>query len=133
MRVHGIDTETGAHGDGWVTLDRGEDGAEDVARWIDGLATAGQLSWRSVQIYRNVLRASLADAVEEGLIRRSPAARVPMPRVVSKPPKVKETEEWTDDEVTRFLEATVDHRFATRSQSPAVSTSTRRSPLAIDR
>ena len=47
---------------------------EDVARRLDGLAQAGELSWRSVQICRNMLRAALADAVEESLIRRSPAA-----------------------------------------------------------
>jgi integrase len=95
---------------GAIRLDRLD--REDVARWIDGLASGGHLSWRSVQICRTVLRAALADAVEEGLIRRSPAARVPMPRVVAKPPKEKETEAWTDDEVTRFLDAVADHRFA---------------------
>jgi integrase len=95
---------------GAIRLDRLD--REDVARWIDGLASGGHLSWRSVQICRTVLRAALADAVEEGLIRRSPAACVPMPRVVAKPPKEKETEAWTDAEVARFLDAIADHRFA---------------------
>jgi integrase len=95
---------------GAIRLDRLD--REDVARWLDDLATAGQLSWRSVQICRTVLRAALADAVEEGLLRRSPAARVPMPRVVTKPPKEKETEAWTEDQVERFLEVSADHRWA---------------------
>ncbi len=94
---------------GAIRLDRLD--REDVARWLDGLASAGQLSWRSVQVCRNVLRAALADAVEEGLIRRSPAGRVAMPRTVAKPAKVKQTEAWSEEEVTRFLEATVEHRF----------------------
>ena len=114
VRVDGIDKETGEHrprqlgtypsqrsvrtaaravrprtsrpgrGDLPDRLDR-----EDVARWLDRMATAGQLSWRSIQICRTVLRAVLADAVEEGLLARSPAARVPMPREVAKPPKQK--------------------------------------------
>jgi hypothetical protein len=50
---------------GAIRLDRLD--REDVARWIDDLADAGQLSWRSIQICRTVLRAALADAVEEGL------------------------------------------------------------------
>ena len=52
---------------------------EDVAEWIDGLASAGELSRRSVQICRTVLRAVLAEAVDEGIIPRSPAARVALP------------------------------------------------------
>ena len=62
---------------------------DDVSRWINMLADGGKLSRRSVQICRNVLRAALADAVEEALIPRSPAARVPLPRTVAKPVKVK--------------------------------------------
>jgi hypothetical protein len=54
-----------------ATLDR-----DDVARWIEGLASGGKLSKRSVQICRTVLRAALSEAVEEGLLARSPAARV---------------------------------------------------------
>ena len=67
---------------------------EDVAEWIEGLASAGELSRRSVQICRTVLRAALADAVDEGIIPRSPAARVAFPRTVAKPAKVKEIEAW---------------------------------------
>jgi integrase len=85
---------------------------EDIARWLDGLALGGELSWRSVQICRKVLRAALADAVEEGLIRRSPAARVPMPREVAKVAKEKETETWSEAEVGLFLAAIAGHRFA---------------------
>ena len=78
---------------GAIRLDRLD--REDVAGWLDGLAAAGGLSWRSIQICRTVLRAALADAVEEGLLRRSPAARVPMPRTVAKVPKQKEVEAWS--------------------------------------
>jgi integrase len=85
---------------------------EDVAHWIERLASAGQLSWRSIQICRTVLRAALADAVDEGLLHRSPAARVPMPREVAKPPKEKETEAWSADQVTQFLATSVNHRWA---------------------
>jgi integrase len=85
---------------------------EDVAEWIDTLASAGQLSRRSVQICRTVLRAALAEAVEEGIIPRSPAARVALPRTIAKPAKVKKIDAWEAADVTRFLEATSDHRWA---------------------
>ena len=90
-----------------ATLDR-----EDVARWIDALAAGGRLSKRSVQICRTVLRAALSEAVDEGLIPRSPAARVGLPRVVAKPVKEKETVAWTAEQVDRFFAATADHRWA---------------------
>ena len=85
---------------------------DDVASWITGLASAGTLSRRSVQICRNVLRASLADAVEEGLIPRSPAARVALPRTVAKPVKEKVIQAWEAADVQRFLAAVADHRWA---------------------
>ena len=85
---------------------------EDVAQWIEGLASAGDLSRRSVQICRTVLRAALAEAVDEGIIPRSPAARVALPRTVAKPAKVKDIEAWDAAEVTHFLEATREHRWA---------------------
>ena len=53
---------------------------DDVAGWIEALAAGGKLSRRSVQICRTVLRAALTEAVDEGLIARSPAARVGLPR-----------------------------------------------------
>lgn len=90
-----------------ATLDR-----DDVTRWIDGLAAGGRLSRRSVQICRTVLRAALAEAVDEGLLPRSPAARVPLPRVVAKPVIEKEAVAWTATEVDRFLAVTADHRWA---------------------
>ena len=90
-----------------ATLDR-----EDVARWIEALAVGGRLSKRSVQICRTVLRAALTEAVDEGLIPRSPAARVGLPRVVAKPVKEKEAVVWTAEQVDRFLDATTDHRWA---------------------
>jgi hypothetical protein len=59
-----------------------------------------------------VLRAALADAVEEGLLHRSPAARVPMPRAVAEPAKQKEVDAWTEEQVARFLSVSADHRWA---------------------
>ena len=90
-----------------ATLDR-----EDVARWIEALAAGGKLSKLSVQICRTVLRAALAEAVDEGLIPRSPAARVGLPRTVAKPVKEKETVAWTEQQVDRFLGVTAAHRWA---------------------
>lgn len=84
---------------------------EDVAKWLDSLARGGELSRRSIQIVRMVLRAVLDDAVEEGLIRRSPARRVPMPRQVAKTAKVNDVKAWDDVEVRRFLAAVADHRW----------------------
>ena len=85
---------------------------DDVATWISNLAEGGKLSRRGVQICRNVLRASLREAVDEGLIPRSPAARVGLPRTVAKPARVKETEAWSASEVDRFLDASASHRWA---------------------
>lgn len=85
---------------------------DDVAGWIEGLAGGGKLSRRSVQICRTVLRAALSEAVDEGLIPRSPAARVGLPRTVAKPKREKDTETWTTAQVERFLEATARHRWA---------------------
>ena len=85
---------------------------DDVADWINALAGEGKLSRRSVQICRNVLRASLADAVEEGLIPRSPAARVALPRTVAKPVKEKVIQAWEATDVERFLAAIANHRWA---------------------
>jgi integrase len=99
-----------AAGLGAIRLDRLD--REDVARWLDEMAIAGRLSWRSIQICRTVLRAALADAVEEGLLQRSPAARVSMPREVAKAPKEKEVNAWTDEQVARFLTVSADHRWA---------------------
>lgn len=96
-------------GIGAVRADRLE--REDIARWLEALATGGQLSRRSIQIIRMVLRAALDDAVATGKLRRSPAARVAMPRQVSKPPKKREAEVWSEAEVRRFLEVIRKHRW----------------------
>jgi hypothetical protein len=85
---------------------------DDVARWLDGLAAGGHYARRSIQVFRTVLRAALAEAVESGEIRRNPAARVGMPRKVVKPGLERETEAWTEEEVQRFLAAVDDHRWA---------------------
>ena len=87
---------------------------DDVAAWIEGLAAGGQLGRRSIQICRNVLRAALAEAVDEGLIARSPAARVGLPRVVAKPVIEKAAVVWDDQQVDRFLEVAGTHRWADR-------------------
>ena len=86
-------------------LDRG-----DVARWLDELARAGHFSRRSIQMLRRFLRAALEDAVQEGLLARNVAARVPMPREVAKVPKAK-TAAWTAAEVTAFLRAAQGYRW----------------------
>jgi integrase len=85
---------------------------EDVATWIDGLAAGGRLGRRSIQICRTVLRAALSEAVDEGLIPRSPAARVGLPRTVAKEVKPKDAVAWDAADVDRFLEATAEHRWA---------------------
>lgn len=85
---------------------------DDVAGWIEGLASGGRLSRRGVQICRTVLRAALSEAVDEGLIPRSPAARVGLPRTVAKPPKQKDEVVWTASQVDQFVAATADHRWA---------------------
>ena len=85
---------------------------DDVAAWIEGLAAGGQLGRRSIQACRNVLRAALAEAVDEGLITRSPAARVGLPRVVAKPVIEKAAVVWDESQVDRFLEVAGSHRWA---------------------
>ena len=85
---------------------------EDVATWIDELAAGGKLGRRSIQICRTVLRAALTEAVDEGLIPRSPAARVGLPRTVAKEVKPKDAVAWDAADVDRFLEATAEHRWA---------------------
>ena len=100
-----IDTGLGA-----VPLDRLD--REDVARWIDEIAAEGKLSRRSIQICRNVLRAALADAVDEGLLRRSPAARVAMPREVAKPERERVVDAWSSKQIDKFLATTNEHAWA---------------------
>ena len=99
-----------AAGLGAVPLDRLE--REDIARWLEEIASAGKLSRRSIQICRNVLRAALVDAAEEGLLRRSPAARVAMPRDVAKPEREREVQAWSALQVNEFLTTTSEHAWA---------------------
>ncbi|MEO6125846.1 MAG: site-specific integrase, partial [Ilumatobacteraceae bacterium] len=99
--------ERGLGGIPLARLDR-----DDISKWIIALAAGGKLSKRSVQICRNVLRAALADAVDEGLLSRSPAARVPLPRTVAKPVRKKDKPAWDAAEVDRFLAAIAGHRWA---------------------
>jgi integrase len=95
---------------GAIRVDRLE--RDDVARWLDDLAAAGKLSRRSIQKLRMVLRAALADAVDNGDLRRSPAARVGMPRQVARPDRQPVAKVWTEAEVQTFLASTADHRWA---------------------
>ncbi len=95
---------------GAIRLDRLD--REDVARWLECLAASGTLAHRSIQVCRNVLRAALADAVEEGLLRRSPAARVAMPRRIAKAGLQREATAWDRAEVAHFLDVTAEHRWA---------------------
>lgn len=83
----------------------------DVAQWFDGLAAGGKMSRRSIAIFRMVLRAALADAVENGELRRSPAARVAMPRVVAKPDLEREVDAWDEVALGKFLQAIDGHRW----------------------
>lgn len=94
---------------GAIPLDRLD--REDVAAWLETLADGGRLSRRSVQVCRMVLRAALADAVDEGLVQRSAAARVAMPKHVAKPGRVQEVQAWDDDQVRRFLDVIAGHRW----------------------
>jgi integrase len=87
-------------------------GRDDIACWLDGLAKGGQLSRRSIQLIRMVLRAALADAVEAGELRRSPAARVGLPRRVAKPDRQREAEAWTEEQLQHFLASIAEHRWA---------------------
>src|SRR5690606_34586104 len=96
-------------GVGAVRVDRLE--RDDVARWLGELAKGGDLSRRSIQVIRMVLRAALDDAVATGELRRNPAATVAMPRQVAKPSFEREAEAWTEAEVQRFLEAIEGHRW----------------------
>ena len=75
------------------------------------MAAGGVYARRSIQIFRMVLRAALDEAVAEGRLRRSPAARVGMPRVVVKADRVREVPAWTEDDVRKFLAAVKDHRW----------------------
>jgi integrase len=92
-----------------VRLDRLD--REDIAAWLEQLGEGGELSRRSIQIFRTVLRAALADATDEGLLRRNPSARVPMPRTVRKPVRQREVEVWDEHQVAHFLEVSADHRL----------------------
>lgn len=83
----------------------------DIATWLDDLATSGRLGRRSITVCRTVLKAALTDAVEEQLLRRNPAARVPMPRDIARPDPVREADAWDHDQVQRFLTAAKDHRW----------------------
>lgn len=84
----------------------------DVAAWLDGLAAGGILARRSIQILRTVLRAALADAVDEGLLRRSPANRVALPKDVVKAGLEREQPAWSEEEIGRFLAVADGHRWA---------------------
>ena len=83
----------------------------DVAQWLDELAAGGKMGRRSISIFRMVLRAALADAVDTGELRRSPASRVAMPRVVVKPDLKREVDAWDDAALAKFLATIEGHRW----------------------
>ncbi len=83
----------------------------DVAQWLDELAAGGKMGRRSIAIFRMVLRAALAEAVDTGELRRSPASRVAMPRVVVKPDLEREVDAWDDAALAKFLAAIEGHRW----------------------
>ena len=95
---------------GGLSLDQVD--RDDVAAWLESLASGGQLSRQSIVACRMVLRAAMADAVDEGLMRRSPAARVAVPKLVVKGGLQREQPAWGEEEITRFIAAADDHRWA---------------------
>ena len=94
---------------GSIRLDRLD--RSDVAQWLDELAAGGKMGRRSISIFRMVLRAALADAVDTGELRRSPAGRVAMPRVVAKPDLEREVHAWDEAALAKFLTAIEGHRW----------------------
>lgn len=94
---------------GGVRLDQLE--RHDVARWLEALAQGGRFSRRSIQIMRTVLRAALEDAVDLGELRRSPAARVGMPRYVAGRSRQSSPVAWSEEELRTFLGSIADHRW----------------------
>ncbi len=84
---------------------------DDIARWYEQLAAGGVLNKRSITIIRRVLRAALEDAVDEGLMRRNPAGRVPVPKKVVKPERHREVDAWDEKQIQAFLAAVADHRW----------------------
>jgi integrase len=86
-------------------------GRDDISTWLAKLAAEGELARRSIQIIRMTLRAALAAAVDTGEIRRNVAARVPMPRDVTRPPRMKEIDAWDADQLAIFLDTVRDHRW----------------------
>ena len=71
------------------------------------------LNKRSITIIRRVLRAAMEDALDEALIRRNPAARVPVPKKVVKPERPREVDAWDESQVPTC---------STRSGSPVGGT-----------
>jgi integrase len=83
--------------------------SKDIEAVIEWMATVGRkqggkpgtpLGARSIQLTLSHLRSALADAVDEGLLVRNPAAKTRPPKV----PKVKRTP-WDAAEVKSFLKA----------------------------
>ena len=111
-------------GIGAIRLDRLE--REDVAQWLDNLASAGIKSRRSIQIFRMVLRAALDEAVDMGDLNRSPVARVGMPRQVTKKDRVKEVDAWDERDLRKFLAVAKAHRWGAPLRLAAHRTRPRR-------
>lgn len=88
-----------------------------TSHWLDDLASAGITSRRSIQIVRMVLRAALDEAVDPGDLNRSPAARVDMPRQVTKKDRVREVDAWDEPDLRKFLGVAKALRWGGRSRS----------------
>ncbi len=84
---------------------------EDIGAWYEQMAAGGVLNKRSITIIRRVLRAALEDALDEGLIRRNPAARVPVPKKVTKPERPREVDAWDEPQIQKFLTTIDGHRW----------------------
>lgn len=78
----------------------------DVASWVRRLEQDPQLSGKSVQICRDVLRVALGHAVEMGWAQGNPAKEV---RIKSAKPK--ERRRLSENEYLRILEAEVDPMY----------------------
>ena len=74
---------------------------QDVKRYAETLASTGAAR-NTIRLALAPVRAMLADAFEEGVIRANPAARLRLGRSVATAP-VKETSALTEEELTRVL------------------------------
>ena len=133
VRVDGLDMATGAKlprqlgtfasqraarnaalaftADGVVQADRGNV-AWAVDRWLASKSDVSAKSRSQYEWAAKHVKASLADAVDDGALRRSPAARVALPKDVAKSGLDREQPAWSEAEVARFVAVADTHRWA---------------------